>query len=341
MARRSIKAGVVGYGRNKIHVELITMTKGLELVAICDRDESRLEAAKKDYPGVGTFNDIELMLKDPGIDLVTIVTPHNTHAELALRALRAGKNVIVDKPMCITVEEADAMIAEANRRGLMLTVFHNRRLDGDFMAIKDVVDRGLIGKLFQVEFFAGGYNHPGHWWRSDKRVSGGAIYDGGAHILDWVLNIMREEIVGVNGYSHKLVWNDVTNEDQAQATMIFKSGAVADVQVSSIAAVGKPRWRILGSTGGILDHEVGDKFKLYAYSQGYMFETAVPYKMGEPFYFGPRYHWNLYYKNIVEHMLEGKGLLVTPESARRVVAVMRTAEKSWISGKTEKMPTEP
>jgi scyllo-inositol 2-dehydrogenase (NADP+) len=332
---KDIGCGVIGFGpafnMGRYHCELISSTPGLRLVSICDSNPERLRAAQHDFPTVKTYPAIEGVLSDPAVEAVTVVTPHNTHAALALKAINSGKNVIVEKPMCLTIEEADGMISAARGKGVTLTVFHNRRLDGDFLAMKDIVDRGVIGKVFHIEAYGGGYGHPGHWWRSDKEISGGAFYDWGAHFLDWTLDLLGERIVGVNGHFHKLVWDDVTNEDQVEALISFESGALADVQLSSIAIVGKPKWRILGTKGGILDTDSGETSKLYIHYQGYNLETTVNHMKTD---------WRQYYVNFAEHLLHGKELLVKPEEARRVIAVMQMAERSSRTGRTEVVPHE-
>jgi len=334
MVKGHVRCAVVGYGpafnMGKAHCEWIKATEGLELAAICDVDPKRVEAAKRDFPEARVFNDLATMLRSRGIDLVTVVTPHNTHAPLALKCLKARKHVIVEKPMCLTTAEATAMIEAAGKAGVTLTVFHNRRHDGDFLAIRDVLRKGLIGDVFHVEAFIGGYGHPGHWWRSDKKVSGGAFYDWGAHLIDWVLNLVPGRVVGVNGYFHKLVWKDVSNEDQVEAMLRFESGAVADVQLSSIARAGKPRWRILGTEGAIVD-EGGGKFRVITGLQGYEATLEVKYQESD---------WPAYYRNIAEHLLRGAELEVKPEEARRVIAIIEAAEKSALSGKAEPVPYE-
>jgi len=333
-AKKTVRCAVIGYGpafnMGKAHVDWISQTEGLEAVAVCDIDPKRTEAAKKDFPAIQTFNDVAQMLKRAEIDLVTVVTPHNSHAPLAIECIKAGKHVIVEKPMCITAAEATSMIEAAEKAKAMLTVFHNRRWDGDYLAIKEAVKSGLIGDVFHVELFGGGYGHPGYWWRSDKRVSGGAFYDWGAHLIDWLLGLVPGRIVGVMGFFHKLVWHDVTNEDQVQAVIHFENGAVADVQLSQVARVGKPRWRILGTKGGILDHG-GNSFKMNSQIGGLVVEADVKYKESD---------WPAYYRNIAAHLLRREPLAVTPESARRVIAIMETAEKSARSGKTEPVPYE-
>jgi predicted dehydrogenase len=265
------------------------------------------------------------MLKQEDVDLITVVTPHNTHAGLTLQCLKAGRHVIVEKPMCITTAEATAMIEEAKKKNLMLSVFHNRRFDGDFLALKETIGKGRIGEIFHLEAFMGGFGHPGTWWRSDKKVSGGAFYDWGAHLLDWVLHIIPGNIVEVTGYFHKRVWMDVTNEDQVEAVIRFESGAVADVQLSNLASIGKPRWRILGTKGGITTMPEQQCFRVVTYSDGKPVETKVDFKKGEH---------STYYRNIADHLLRGTELLVKPEEARRIIAIMEAAEESSRTGET-------
>jgi predicted dehydrogenase len=338
MARKAkveeIRCGVIGYGAafnmGRAHADWITKTEGMRLVAVCDIDPSRTEAAKADFPWISTYNDLDEMLEKEKMDLAVVVTPHNTHAPIALKCLRAGKHVVVEKPMCITVKEATEMIEEARKAKRMLSVFHNRRWDGDYIAIKRVVEKGLIGKVFHVEMFGGGYGHPGYWWRSDKKISGGAFYDWGAHYIDWLLGIVKERMVSVTGFFHKYVWNDVTNEDQVHAVIRFESGAVADIQFSSIARAGKPRWRILGTKGAIVD-QGGGSFRLITDVDGVVVDGEVKYERGD---------WSQYYKNVAAHILHGEPLAVKPEEARRVIAVMETAEISSRTGKSEPVPFE-
>jgi predicted dehydrogenase len=223
----SISCAVIGYGpafnMGKAHCGWIQETKGLELFGVMDIDKSRTRAAEEDFPGIRTFNRLEPLL-DEEIDLATVVTPHNVHAPISIKCLEAGKHVIVEKPMCVTVDEATGMIDAARKSRVMLSVFHNRRWDGDFVALRDIVNKGLIGKVYQIEAFAGGYGHPGKWWRSNKKVSGGAMYDWGAHFLDWILNLVPDKMDSIAGFSQNLVWKDVTNEDDVKAVIRFKSG---------------------------------------------------------------------------------------------------------------------
>lgn len=333
-AKQKIRCAAIGYGASFNmgfnHGNWINGADGMVFTAVCDIDPLRVEVAAKDFPGIATYTTDEALYADKSVDLAVIITPHNTHAQLAIECLNAGKHVVLEKPMCITVEQADEMIATAKKRKKTLTVFHNRRHDGDFLALKEIVEDGLIGDVFNVEMNMGGFAKPGKWWRSDKEISGGAFYDWGAHMLDWLLHIVPQRIEHVVGHFHEnLVWKSATIEDHVHALITFESGATADVQLSNIQAIGKPRWRLLGAKGGVVD--LGDKFRVVTFVKGRQAEIMVPYKPTD---------WGAYYRNLSAHLTQGKPLEVTPESSRRTIGIIRAAELSSASGQPEPVPHE-
>jgi predicted dehydrogenase len=327
--RKTVRGAVIGYGSafnmGRAHASWMNAA-GMLTVAACDVDPKRMEAAAQDFPTIRTYTDIKKLLKDDEVDLCVVILPHNLHAEVAVQCAEAGKHVIVEKPMCITVAEADAMIEAAKKSAVMLSVFHNRRHDGDYRALREVLQKGVIGDVFQIEAGGGHYGHPGHWWRADKKISGGAMYDWGAHFLDWILNLVPGKVAGVNGYFQKRVWMDVTNEDHTLVIIRFENGCVAELEQSSLDRAPKPRWRILGTKGALVDMG-GDAFTVHAELDGYPATLRVPYQKSD---------WQAYYTNIAAHLMGGAELEVKPEEARRVIAVMEAAERSAKSGKTEK-----
>lgn len=334
MASKTIRGAVIGYGAafnmGKHHAVAMNRTEGMSTVAVVDIDTSRTEAAQADFPDIKTFNSVEDLIEWGKFDVAVNVLPHNLHYEPTLKCLLAGKHAIVEKPFTITIKEATELIETAKQKGVVLTVHHNRRWDADFWTLKGLVERGVIGQVFNVEMWAGGYGKPNpNWWRSVKHISGGAFYDWGAHFLDWLLNIVPSKMVNVTGFFHNLVWHDISNEDHVHAIIRFANGCSADVQMSTIAKVGKPRWRLLGSHGAIVD--VGGKFKVYSEVAGQPKEQEVEFK-GRP---GPSF-----YQNFVSHLNEGVPLIVRPEEARRVIAVMELAEKSSRSHQAEPVPYE-
>ena len=335
--KKQIRGAVIGYGgmfsMGRGHLNGMREA-GISPAAVCDIDAARLEAAQVDFPGIQVYPDADALLRDGGVDLITLVTPHDTHAPLAIQALNAGKSVICEKPMCLTTSEATEMIAAARANGVMLSVYHNRRHDGDFQALKEaIVEKKLIGDVFSIQAGFAGYGHPGHWWRSDKAVSGGAFYDWGAHFLDWILNLMPgRKVVTVSGYFHKRLWHDVTNEDYVQAVLRFDDGAHADLSFSQISALPMPRWRIQGTKGGILDDgSVKDGMALFTFLEGIKMRGEILNKTSQ---------WDKYYKDIHAHLTAGAPLDVTPEQSRRVIAIIEAAEKSSKSGQAEPVPYE-
>ena len=333
MAKKQINCAMIGYGgafnMGLHHSNMIKNVEGMDVVAVCDIDKKRTAQAEKDLPGIRTYNTVKDLLKDDGVDLCVVILPHNIHAEVAIQCSKAGKHVIVEKPMCITVKQATAMIEAAEKAGKMLTVYHNRRRDGDFKAILRTVQSGIIGDVFHVEMWMGGYGAPRDWWRADKEVSGGAFYDWGAHFLDWLLQVVPGKIEYVTGHYHKRVWKKMTNEDHVEAIIRFENGAVANVQQSTIAAVGKPRWRILGTEGALV-HE-GDHLRLHTFKNGVAVEGRIPFEEADH---------QTWYDNIGDHLLRGGELMVKPEEARRVIGIIECAEKSSRTGKTVAVPYE-
>lgn len=337
MSGKQLRGAVIGYGgafnMGRQHLNFMKDV-GITPTAVCDLDAARLAAAEGDFPGIRVYAEAGRMLADADIDLVTIITPHHSHAPLALQALNAGKGVICEKPMCLTAQEATDMIAAAQANHVLLSVYHNRRHDGDFQAMREaIVEEKRIGDVFSIQAGFAGYKHPSYWWRSDKALSGGTFYDWGAHFLDWILNLMPgRKVVSVTGYFHKRVWHDVTNEDHVQAVLRFDDGAHADLSFSQISSVPIPRWRIQGTEGGLLDDgSVQDGLKLFAHLDGLPVQGELRNKPSRP---------ERYYQNIYAHLTEGVPLDVTPESARRVIAIMEAAEKSARSGQAEPVPYE-
>jgi predicted dehydrogenase len=325
-----IRGAVIGYGgafnMGKAHLSYM-QDAGMIAAAVCDLDPTRTEVAKTDYPGIATYSSVEELLANKDVDLVTLITPHNTHSKLAVQASNAGKHVVVEKPMAITVAECTAMIDAAKTAGKTLSIFHNRRHDGDFLAIKETIDKGFIGDVFQLQAGGGGYYKPGTWWRSSKEISGGLMYDWGAHFLDWILNIMHgQKVTQVTGFMQRRVWKEATNEDHGHIIMRFDSGAEAELTQSATTSIHMPRWRILGTKGGILDDgSVKEGFKLVRQIDGQGLTGEIKYKTSS---------WNIYYKDLNDHLTKGAPLDVTGEQARRVIAILEAAEKSEKSGKS-------
>ena len=324
---KPLRCGVIGYGGafNMGNLHLTSMIKNPDVVvaAICELDPARRAVGQKEWPGAKVYGRVADMLRHSDLDLATIITPHNTHAPLAVQCLEAGVSAICEKPMAISSAEVKGMIAAARRHRVMLSTFHNRRWDGDFVLLRDLIQQeDWIGRVFRIEAGFGGYGPQGNWWRADRKISGGGIYDWGAHFTDWILNLVPEGIDWVSGYQVKNPeWKRYSNEDHSEYTLRFKGGAVATLTISNLSMSSKPRWRILGEKGSIED--VGGKFLVKSMQKGRQVSAEVAF---------PKSDWDAYYQNVFRHLRGQEKLVITPESAARVIGVLEAANISAARG---------
>jgi predicted dehydrogenase len=348
---RNIGVGIVGYGplggMGYHHGLGVTRTEGIELVAVVDPNVERRKAAETDFPGVRAYASVSDLVSDEDVEVALVATPPAHHVTLTLALLRAGKHVACEKPLCLTVAEADQIIATAAASRRMLTVHQNRRWDPDFVALRRAVDAGLLGQIFNVETFVGGYAHPCRTWHSDTAVSGGAGYDWGSHHVDWVLQLLDGVPRLVQAHGHKRVWHDVTNHDQIRVRMTWSDGREAEFLQSDIAAVRRPKFYVQGTAGTLVGTyrtitlesiepgrgyvatqahhaEAPADLVLARYESGYgISETRLPPALEQPYAF---------HRNLADHLHLSEPLAVTPASVRRVIAVLEAAQRSSTRG---------
>src|SRR5437667_332218 len=348
---RNIGVGIVGYGplgaMGYHHGLGVMRTEGLELVAVVDPSVERRKAAETDFPGVRTYASVSDLVGDDDVEVAFVATPPAHHVALTLALLRAGKHVACEKPLCLTVAEADQIIATATASRRMLTVHQNRRWDPDFVALRRAVGAGLLGEIFNVETFVGGYAHPCRTWHSDTAVSGGAGYDWGSHHVDWVLQLLAGRPRVVQAHGHKRVWHDVTNQDQIRIRMTWPDGREAEFLQSDIAAVRRPKFYVQGTAGTLVGTyrtvtlEAIEPGRGYGATQAHHAEapaerllaryesgngssaTRLPPALEQPFAF---------HRNLADHLNLGEPLAVTPASVRRVIGVLEAAQRSSTRG---------
>jgi len=319
-----LRWGVIGYsGMAKAHIGWVNKTQGMQMVAMCDINPACVEQAHKDSPDLcGYYCCLDDLLAMQDLDVVTAVVPHSDHEPVVVQSLRAGKHVVVEKPFSCTVAEADSMINTAKQVGKTLSVFHQRRWDGDYLAIRDMIDRGLLGQVFHIEAFIGHYGRPGPEWRNIKAKSGGVMHDWGAHFIDWILGVAGGKVVQVYGDFQKRLWQHVTIEDYGQANIRFDNGVTASFTISSLAALSRPKWYIMGTKGTIrAELETWDQLRLVSYASGIRQDST--FKIENKDFQGQHY-----YRYLADHLLMGEEVPVTPESARRVIAIVEAAMRS-------------
>ncbi len=346
-AADTLSVGVVGYGpfggMGYAHGLACNETRGLEFVAAVDTSDERRKAAEAEFPGVRTYGDVNEMIEDGGIDLAIVATPPVYHAPIARQLLGHGIHTVVEKPMCLTTEDADQLISMANERDLLVTVHQSRRWDQDYLALREVVESGRIGAVFNIETFVGGFGHPCRAWHSEESISGGAIYDWGSHHVDWIIQLYGSMPSTIRCVGHKRVWHDVTNLDQLTLHMMWPDGREATFRQSDVAAIRRPKFYVQGSAGTLEGHyrplvnERLEPGRGFVREESHHAEAPVTLEVhqfdGSTTTIEPVDDpgW-AFHANLADHLLLGEPLAVTPESTRDVVRVLEAGHRSAAEG---------
>lgn len=329
-----IRVGVIGYGgafnMGRGHLKEMEQA-GMTPVAVCEVDAERLKVAETDFPGIQTYSTVAEMLRKSDVNLITIITPHNTHAKLALQCLKAGRHVVCEKPLALTTAECDAMIAAAKKSGVVLSTYHNRHWDGWILrAVEQIKEKKVIGDIYRVEARMGARALPGDWWRTSRTISGGILYDWGVHLLEYGLQLIDSDITEVAGFSKtgywapKTKWKKDTNEDEAEAVVRFRNGSWLTLNITSLDSNTKPGFlEITGTEGSYVMDWSG--YTIHKRDgQNYSLEQGAHYPNA----------WEKFYGNIADHLTKGVKLVITPEWSRRPIHILDLAAQSAKKGRT-------
>jgi len=248
-----LNVGLIGYGfaGRTFHAPVIATVPGLRLAKVVER---RSDRAKEDWPQVEIVRDAKDLYADPAIDLVVVLTPSTDHFSFALDALNAGKHVVVEKPFTVSAAEADELIRTAEKQGRVLSVFHNRRWDGDFRTVCEIVRGGRLGRLVSAEFRWDRYNprpRPGRW-RESAAKGAGVWYDLGSHFLDQALTLfgvprtIRADI--------RTEREGVAADDAFDATLGYADGLNVRLSATNLARTPGPRYRLNGVNGSFVKY---------------------------------------------------------------------------------------
>ena len=248
--------GIIGFGRIGVeHANWINASQSLRLLAVDDVTPARRALA--DRHRVHVYGDIEALLADRDVGAVLVSTPTAMHFEHASRALAAGKHVMVEKPMTLDLPQARALVEEAERRGLVLSVFHNRRWDLDYLTVRAAIESGAFGRVINVESRLGQFEscvgpaareyHPN--WRNESAFGGGGLYDWGSHFVDQLWRLMLPaKPVRIYAQLRGNVWSSDC-DDFARVLIDFDNGVVGLVEINTTTSRPLPRWHVDG-TGG-------------------------------------------------------------------------------------------
>ncbi|MET8492547.1 Gfo/Idh/MocA family oxidoreductase [Streptomyces cellulosae] len=258
MTGTPLRVGLVGYGLagSVFHAPLIAATQGLALDTVVTSNPERQAQARAAYPDVRVAASAdELWARADDLDLIVIASPNKTHVPLATAALEAGLPVVVDKPVAGTAAEARALAELAEKRGLLLSVFQNRRWDNDFLTLRGLIADGELGEVYRFEsrFERWRPQLKGGWRESgDPAEIGGLLYDLGSHVVDQAL-VLFGPVTSV--YAETDVRREGAQaDDDTFLALTHVSGVRSHLYVSATTAQLGPRFRVLGSKAGYVKH---------------------------------------------------------------------------------------
>lgn len=309
---------VVGYGMGAHHARLIKEVPGLRLHGVCDVAPDKRERAAAEHPGIRVYSAMPSVLADTEVDVVVIVTPHNTHAPLAIKAMEAGKHVVTDKAICVSSADLEQMIAARDRSGVHLTTFHNRRWDGDFLTVRRVVESGQLGMLYHIDSNVTYHAHMGGW-RSDRDAMGGWMFDWGAHTLDQILLLASARPKYVHAISHYRRRAISSVEDHIRCDITFDTGLTASTTIGFLSRIPMQRWYIIGEEATLVGPDFDQPLRVKTEWASLGSDITIPLLKTE---------WRAFYQNLEAALAGREPLAVTPEQLVPQIAIAEAAYRS-------------
>jgi scyllo-inositol 2-dehydrogenase (NADP+) len=343
MTTSPITVGISGYGRSgcDIHARAIAGLPGEFAVrAVFDP----LEARRSNLPeGARGHDSFEALVADPAVELIVVASPNKYHAPQARAALEAGKHVLCEKPFGFTTRDVDAMIEASRKAGRVLQPFQQRRYEPDFRKVQEICQSGLLGRITYIRTAWHGFSR--RWdWQTLRSYGGGQLYNNGPHPLDHALELF--------GPGEPEVWCDLRKslasgdaEDEVMITLRGEGAPTIQIELRSTAAFPDDRWSVCGTAGGLRGDARELRWKWVDWSS--MPERPVDERPTENrVYNRENLEWQEdkwspssaadsgagaapaqqpvrdLYRGLWAAIREGKPQEITPESARRRVAVL-------------------
>lgn len=248
-AMKPVRTGLLGFGfaGRTFHAPLLRNTPGLDFCAVASRQPEAVHQALG--PDVAVHADLAELIARPDVELLVIATPNDTHGPLARAALQAGKAVVVDKPFTLDAAEAADLVSLAERQGGLLSVFHNRRWDGDFLTVQALLAEGRLGRLTSLQAHFDRFRPVVRSrWREAPGPGGGLWIDLGPHLLDQALQLLGPpEALSAD---IRCVRDGGQADDHFEVRLRYPQGLRVSLGAGTLAALPRPRFELQGTRGG-------------------------------------------------------------------------------------------
>ncbi len=247
---KPIRAAVIGLGRAgwNIHVRAMRDREDFQVIAVADPNKERQQQAKEEL-GAQAFDDITSLLANSDAELVVVATASSDHANHSIEALEAGRHVLTEKPMATSVEDADRMLAAAEKADRVLTVHQSARWSPLFAFLKRMLSDERLGHVFHIRSGSYGYRRRNDW-QTLRKYGGGLLNNNGVHAVDQCVILMESPIVDVFGDLQQILQPGDT-EDHVKVVMRGENGRVIDLELSSACAASLPSWVLMGTRGAL------------------------------------------------------------------------------------------
>lgn len=333
-----VRCGVIGLGRIGWchHSQAIMQHGGFELVAVCDLEEERLAEANAAC-GCATTKRFEDVLANDAVELVIVATQSIDHEPMSIAASKAGKHVLCEKPAAQSAAGIRRMMAAARQAGKVLTMHHNYRLNPEFLYVREVIESGVLGRVFRIKRRNQGFSRRNDW-QVLRKYGGGMTGNWGIHLVDQCLCLLDSEVDQVLGAVGR-IFNPGDAEDDIKALIRAKSGMTLDIDMTSACAAPEPSWVVMGTCGTLWIQDGKARLRYFdpaalpalpvndmhlAIGRRYGVVPGpdeVPWQEREE-EIRPKGQYPSYYDNLYQAIRAGKELVVEPESALRTYQVL-------------------
>lgn len=329
-----ITTSIVAFGMSArtFHAPLLHQHDGYALYSVVERHRS---AAREQYTYIKTEREYEAMLQNDEVELVVITTPNALHAGQIRQALEAGKHVVVEKPFVVDYREGSELVALAKEKGCVLTIFQNRRWDGDFLTISKMINDGAFGRVYEIESRFDRFRDYLKGWKEQEGDGAGITYDLGAHLLDQAFHLLGDE--------GKLLFADLRQQRKVSEVTDYMEvqldfAATKFIAKASMTSCHSPRWVIRGEKGTLVKEGM-DPQEMVLKAKGAEWQKEdVPQEYAS--FYSPdgkkteipllKGAYSVFYDQIYKAIREGESVPVDPQQVLRMIKLINELEEKKV-----------